>query len=54
MTVPDGVLAVPVDVSATVAVHVEAWPMSTGVVQESVVDEVLGLTVIDVVPLLVL
>src|SRR3989449_599508 len=33
-TVPAGVLAVPATVSVTVAVHVEAWLMKTGVVHE--------------------
>lgn len=52
-TVPVGVLAIPADVSATVAVHVEATPTTTGLVHEIVVEVVLGLTVIDPVPVLV-
>ena len=45
-TVPAGVLAVPAAVSVTVAVHVEAWLMNTGVVQLTAVEVVLRLTVI--------
>src|SRR3989442_15361352 len=45
-TVPAGVLAVPAAVSVTVAVHVEAWLMKTGVVHETAVDVVSRLTVI--------
>ena len=45
-TVPAGVLAVPAAVSVTVAVHVEAWLMKTGVVQLTAVDVVRRLTVI--------
>jgi hypothetical protein len=45
-TVPAGVLAVPVAVSVTVAVHVEAWLMNTGVVHETAVAVVRLLTVI--------
>src|SRR6266851_6775864 len=46
-TVPPGVLAVPAAaVSVTVAVHVEAWLMKTGVVQLTAVDVVRRLTVI--------
>ncbi len=52
-TVPVGVLAIPADVSATVAVHVDATPTTTGLVQLIVVDVVLGLTMIDPVPVLV-
>jgi hypothetical protein len=52
-TVPVGVRNVPAtEVSATVTVHVEAWLMNTGVVQLTVVEVVLGLTVMLVVPLL--
>ena len=45
-TVPAGVLAVPAAVSVTVAVHVEAWLMNTGVVHETAVEVVRRLTVI--------
>ena len=45
-TVPAGVLAVPAAVSVTVAVHVDAWLMKTGVVHETAVDVVRRLTVI--------
>jgi hypothetical protein len=45
-TVPAGVLAVPAAVSVTVAVHVEAWLMNTGVVHETAVAVVRRLTVI--------
>ena len=45
-TVPAGVLAVPAAVSVTVAVHVEAWPMKTGVVHDTAVAVVLRFTVI--------
>ena len=45
-TVPAGVLAVPAAVSVTVAVHVEAWLMKTGVVQLTAVEVVRLLTVI--------
>jgi hypothetical protein len=52
-TVPVGVRNVPADeVSVTVTVHVEAWLITTGVVQLTVVVVVLGLTVMLVVPLL--
>ena len=44
-TVPAGVLAVPAAVSVTVAVHVEAWLMKTGVVQLTAVEVVRLLTV---------
>ena len=46
VTVPVGVLVVPGDVSATVAVHVDAWPTTTGVVQLTVVLVALLFTVI--------
>jgi hypothetical protein len=50
-TVPDGVRNVPaVEVSVTVTVQAEPWLITTGVVQLTVVDVVLGLTVILVVP----
>jgi hypothetical protein len=53
VTVPTGVRNVPADeVSVTVTVQVEAWLMNTGVVQLTVVEVVLGLTVTLVVPLL--
>ena len=45
-TVPAGVLAVPATVSVTVAVHVDAWPMATVLVQETVRAEVLLLELI--------
>jgi hypothetical protein len=45
-TVPAGVLAVPVAVSVTVAVHVEAWLINTGVVQLTAVEVVRRFTVI--------
>ena len=45
-TVPAGVLAVPAAVSVTVAVHVDAWLMNTGVVHETPVEVVRRLTVI--------
>ena len=45
-TVPAGVLTVPAAVSVTVAVHVEAWLMKTGVVQLTAVDVVRRFTVI--------
>jgi hypothetical protein len=52
-TVPVGVRNVPADdVSVTVTVQVEGWLMNTGVVQLTVVEVVLGLTVTLVVPLL--
>ena len=45
-TVPAGVLAVPAAaVSLTVAVHVDAWLMKTGVVHETAVEVVRLLTV---------
>jgi hypothetical protein len=53
LTVPVGVRKVPADeVSVTVTVHVDAWLTTTGVVQLTVVEVVLGLTVTLVVPLL--
>jgi hypothetical protein len=53
VTVPTGVRNVPADdVSVTVTVQVEGWLMNTGVVQLTVVEVVLGLTVMLVVPLL--
>ncbi len=37
VTVPVGVLAVPDDVSVTVAVHVDAWLITTGLAHETAV-----------------
>jgi hypothetical protein len=52
-TVPVGVRNVPAEEeSVTVTVQVDAWLMNTGVVQLTVVEVVLGLTVTLVVPLL--
>jgi hypothetical protein len=52
-TVPVGVRKVPaVEVSVTVTVHVDPWLATTGVVQLTVVDVVLGLTTMLAVPLL--
>ena len=51
-TVPDGVMKVPAEVSATVTVHVEPWLTTTGVVQLTVVVVALLFTTILVVPLL--
>jgi len=45
LTLPDGEVAVPVALSVTVAVHVLAWPMLTGDVQEMPVVVPLGFTV---------
>jgi hypothetical protein len=45
VTVPVGVVMVPADVSVTVAVHDEATPTTTGLVQTTAVEVVLGLTV---------
>ncbi len=46
-TVPTGVIAVPrLEVSVAVAVHVEGWPIPTGLVQETVTVEVLLLELI--------
>ena len=48
VTVPVGVIGVPAaEVSVTVAVHVDPWLTITGLVQDTAVDEVLRLTVID-------
>jgi hypothetical protein len=53
-TVPVGVRKVPaVDVSVTVTVHVEAWLITTGVVQLTVVLVVLRFTTMLAVPVLV-
>ena len=52
-TVPVGVRKVPaVEVSVTVTLHVDPWPVLTGLVQLTVVVVILGLTVTLVVPLL--
>ncbi len=52
-TVPVGVRKAPaVEVSVTVTVHVEPWLATTGVVQLTVVEVVLGLTTMLAVPLL--
>lgn len=51
-TVPVGVPAVPGDVSVTVTVQVDVCPTVTGLVQLTVVLVALGLTVIEVVPVL--
>ena len=54
VTVPVGVIAVPADVSLTVAVHEVAWPMNTvDGVQTTDVDVVLTVTVTVALPLLV-
>ena len=53
LILPVGVVMVPTSVSATVAVHVEATPTNTGVMQVSVVDVARRLTVIVPDPLLV-
>ncbi len=46
-TVPTGVIAVPrLEVSVAVAVHVEGWPIATGLVRETVRAEVLLLELI--------
>jgi len=45
VTVRVGVMIVPVEVSVTVAVHEEAWLITTGVVQTTAVEVVRGFTV---------
>ena len=46
-TVPVGVIAVPeLEVSVAVAVHVDAWPIATGLMHETVTAEVLLLELI--------
>jgi hypothetical protein len=45
VTVPVGVMTVPAEVSATVAVHVDGWLTTTGVVQVTVVEVALTFTV---------
>jgi hypothetical protein len=52
VTVPVGVVVDPVDVSVTVTVQVDAWLITTGVVQLTIVEVVIGVTTILVVPLL--
>jgi hypothetical protein len=44
VTVPVGVVTVPAEVSVTVAVHEDATPTTTGLVQTTAVDVVRGLT----------
>ena len=51
-TVPVGAMNVPAETSVTVTVHVEAWLITTGVVQLTAVVVARGLTTILVVPLL--
>lgn len=51
VTVPLGVMGVPaVDVSVTVAVQLEAWLTTTGVLHETLVEVLLGLTAMFAVP----
>ena len=46
-TMPVGVIAVPeLEVSVAVVVHVDAWPIATGLVHETVTAEVLLLELI--------
>ena len=45
VTMPVGVMIVPVEVSVTVVVHEEAWLITTGVVQTTAVEVVRGFTV---------
>ena len=52
-TVPVGVMKVPAALSVTVTVQVEPWLITTGVVHDTVVVVVLGLTTMLAVPLLV-
>jgi len=51
-TVPIGGMKVPGEVSVTVTLHVEPWPVETGVVQETVVVVARGSTAMLAVPLL--
>jgi hypothetical protein len=51
-TVPVGVMNGPALVSVTVTVQVEAWLITTGLLQFTLVDVVLGFTTMLVVPLL--
>ncbi len=54
VTVPVGVRNVPAtEVSVTVTLQVDPWLIMTGVVQDTVVEVVLGLTTTLAVPLLV-
>ena len=53
VTVPDGVIAVPGDVSVTVTLQAEPWLITTGEAQVTAVVVVLGLTTILAVPWLV-
>ena len=53
VTVPDGVMNVPGEVSVTVTVHSEPWLIATGDAQETVVVVVRWVTVIAAVPGLV-
>lgn len=52
VTVPVGVVAPVAEVSVTVTLQVDPWLITTGVVQETVVVVVCGLTTMLVVPLL--
>ena len=54
VTVPVGVVVGAGEVSATVAVHVDACPTTTGDVHVTVVVVVLSVTVMEAVPLLML
>jgi hypothetical protein len=49
VTVPDGVIAVPGEVSVTVTLQVEPWLITTGEVQLTVVEVARRLTVSDIV-----
>jgi hypothetical protein len=51
-TVPVGVMNAPGELSVTVTVQVEPWPITTGVVHDTVVVVARGLTTMLVVPLL--
>ena len=51
-TTPVGVAVDPVEVSVTVTVQVDAWLITTGVVQLTVVEVAIGFTTTLVVPLL--
>ena len=50
VTVPDGVIAVPGEVSVTMTLHAEPWLITTGEAQVTAVVVVLGLTTILEVP----
>lgn len=54
VTVPNGVIAVPGDVSVTVTLQAEPWLITTGESQVTVVVVALGLTTMLAVPLLTL